>query len=82
MIIFHGNIVYAKNQDELTVHRDSYLVERMEETGLYGYIGKVNMDTDSPEYLCETPEQIVERFCYLGETGNIRARYLGGEKIG
>lgn len=29
-----------------------------------------------------TPSEIVERFCYLGETKHIRARYLNGEKIG
>ena len=29
-----------------------------------------------------TPVQMVERFCYLGETGNIHARYLAGKKIG
>ena len=29
-----------------------------------------------------TPAQMVERFCYLGETKHIRARYLDGEKIG
>ncbi len=41
-----------------TIHREatSYLVQRMEERGLYGYIGKVNMDTGSPDYLCETTE--------------------------
>lgn len=27
------------------------------------------------------PEQIVERFCYIGEKGNIRARYLNGEEL-
>ena len=29
-----------------------------------------------------TPGQTVERFCYLGETGHIRARFLAGKKIG
>ena len=28
-----------------------------------------------------SPVQIVERFCYLGETGNIHARFLRGEKM-
>lgn len=28
-----------------------------------------------------TPAQTVERFCYLGETRHIRARYLAGKKI-
>ncbi len=29
-----------------------------------------------------TPAQVVERFCYIGTTDNIRARYLGGRCIG
>ena len=28
-----------------------------------------------------TPEQAVERFCYIGTPANIRARYLDGERI-
>ena len=28
-----------------------------------------------------TPVQITERFCYLGETGHIKARYLSGKRI-
>lgn len=41
-----------------TIHREatSYLIRRMEERGLYGYVGKVNMDINSPDYLCETVE--------------------------
>ena len=44
-----------------TIHREAagYLISRMEEKGLYAYVGKVNMDTDSPEYLCETAEDSV-----------------------
>lgn len=39
-----------------TIHREatSYLIRRMEERGLYGYVGKVNMDIQSPDDLCET----------------------------
>lgn len=42
-----------------TIHREatSYLVQRMEERGLYGFIGKVNMNIGSPDYLCETVEE-------------------------
>ncbi len=42
-----------------TIHRDatSYLIQRMEERGLYGFIGKVNMNIGSPDYLCETVEE-------------------------
>jgi len=42
-----------------TIHREatSYLVQRMEERGLYGFVGKVNMNIQSPEYLCESTEE-------------------------
>ena len=42
-----------------TIHREaaSYLIERMEEKGLYGCVGKVNMNTGAPDYLCETTEE-------------------------
>lgn len=38
-----------------TIHYDasSHLFEAMEEKGLYAYVGKVNMDRNSPDYLCE-----------------------------
>ena len=28
-----------------------------------------------------TPEQVVERFCYIGTKENIKARYLNGEAL-
>ena len=28
-----------------------------------------------------TPEQIVERFCYIGNASHIKARYLSGRRI-
>ncbi|MBR1746854.1 MAG: amidohydrolase family protein [Clostridia bacterium] len=39
-----------------TIHEQStgYLLERLEEAGIDAYVGKVNMDTDSPESLLET----------------------------
>ena len=42
-----------------TIHREttSRLLERMEERKLRAYVGKVNMDIQSPEYLCETAEE-------------------------
>lgn len=42
-----------------TIHREatSYLIRRMEERGLYGFIGKVNMNIGSPDYLCETVDE-------------------------
>lgn len=50
-----------------TIHREatSYLIRRMEERGLYGFVGKVNMNIGSPDYLCETTEESLletERF--------------------
>ena len=53
-----------------TIHRETtgYLVDRMEERGLYGYISKVNMDTDSPEALCEdTKESLLETEKFLDQ---------------
>ena len=46
-----------------TIHRDAtnYLFDKMEEKGMYGYVGKVNMDCNSPEFLIETTEEISER---------------------
>lgn len=39
-----------------TIHKEAtrLLMDLMEETGLKTYIGKVNMDRNSPEYLCES----------------------------
>lgn len=50
-----------------TIHYEasSYFFKAMEEKGLYGYVGKVNMDRNSPGYLCESTEaslQDTERF--------------------
>lgn len=50
-----------------TIHREaaSYLIRRMEERGLYGFVGKVNMNIGAPDYLCETVEESLretERF--------------------
>jgi len=53
-----------------TIHRPAtnYLFSKMEEKGLYGYVGKVNMDMGSPEYLCETTEEsLAETEKYLAE---------------
>ncbi len=38
-----------------TCHKEAtlWLMEKMEEAGLAGYVGKVNMDRNSPEGLCE-----------------------------
>ncbi len=38
-----------------TIHADAtlLLMEKLEDAGLTAYVGKVNMDRNSPEYLCE-----------------------------
>lgn len=48
---FHANVF-------TTIHREAadYLYSRMEEKGLYGFVGKVNMDCNSPDFLRETTE--------------------------
>ncbi len=42
-----------------TIHPEAtgYLLERMEEAGMRAFVGKVNMDKASPDYLCETTGQ-------------------------
>lgn len=53
-----------------TIHRPAtnYLFKRMEEKGLYGYVGKVNMDMGAPDFLCETTEEsLAETEKYLAE---------------
>ncbi len=42
-----------------TIHRPAtnYLFKKLEEKGIYAYVGKVQMDMASPEYLCETTEE-------------------------
>lgn len=44
-----------------TIHQDStlLLMDLMEKTGLYSYIGKVNMDRNSPDFLIESSEQSI-----------------------
>jgi guanine deaminase len=46
-----------------TIHPEAtgYLLEKLEEKGLSAYVGKVNMDKASPEYLCETTEDSLRR---------------------
>lgn len=68
---FHANIF-------TTIHRETagILVEEMERRGLYGLIGKVNMDFASPEYLCETvDESLRETELFIEQySGNQTAR--------
>lgn len=42
-----------------TIHTPAtlMLMEKLEKAGLYGYVGKVNMDRNSPDYYCEADAQ-------------------------
>lgn len=42
-----------------SLHREAthVLMEELERAGVTGYVGKVNMDRNSPEYLCESTEE-------------------------
>ena len=56
-----------------TIHSQAtgYLLELLEKKGLLAFVGKVNMDKASPEYLCETMEDS------LRETEAFLERYSG-----
>ena len=56
-----------------TIHREAtgYLIERMEKEGMYALVGKVNMNMDSPDYLCESTEES------LRETEIFLEQYMG-----
>ena len=62
-----------------TIHYEasSYLFRAMESNGLHGYVGKVNMDMNSPDYLTEDTEQSLldtERFLaeHSGGMGHVK----------
>lgn len=67
---FHAN-VFA------TIHREAteYLFNRMEDKGMYGFIGKVNMDCNSPDFLIETTDKS------LKETEIYLANHTGNKKV-
>ena len=46
-----------------TIHYDAsdYLFHALSDKGMYAYVGKVNMDMNSPEYLCETTEESLKQ---------------------
>lgn len=50
-----------------------YLMDALEATGLETYVGKVSMDRNSPEYLCETTAESVHRTITWPE--DIHGRY-------
>ena len=45
-----------------TIHRESteILMDLIEKSGLYAYVGKVNMDRNSPDYLIEETKESIE----------------------
>ena len=45
-----------------TIHTEAtgFLLEQFEQKGMQAYVGKVNMDTDSPKYLLETTAKSLE----------------------
>ncbi len=45
-----------------TIHNDAtlYLMNELEKTGFKGYVGKVNMDRNSPKYLVETTNKSIK----------------------
>lgn len=60
-----------------TIHFDasSYLFHALEEKGLYAYVGKVNMDQNSPDFLCENTLDSVK------ETERFLAEHTGGKTV-
>lgn len=60
-----------------TIHPDasSYLFETLERRGLFAYVGKINMDCNSPDFLCETTEDS------LRDTERFLAEHQGGKTV-
>lgn len=54
-----------------TIHKEAtlLLMEMLEESGIKGYVGKVNMDRNCPAYLCET-QSLAETKKWLKEATN------------
>ena len=58
-----------------TIHSEAtgYLLEVLEKKGISAYVGKVNMDKASPEYLCETAEgSLLETEAFLEKYAGYR----------
>lgn len=56
-----------------TIHREAtqLLMDKLEDSGLITYVGKVNMDRNSPDYLCEqTDESISETQEWIEQTAD------------
>ncbi|MCI2056973.1 MAG: amidohydrolase family protein [Oscillibacter sp.] len=60
-----------------TIHYDAsaYLFQALEGAGLSAYVGKVNMDCNSPEFLCEDTDDS------LRETERFLAEHQGGKTV-
>ncbi|MEA4939350.1 MAG: amidohydrolase family protein [Christensenella sp.] len=60
-----------------TIHRDAtdVLFDLLEKNGLSAFVGKVNMDQNSPDFLCETTRES------LDETERFLADHRGGRSV-
>ena len=60
-----------------TIHYDAcdLFFRMLEESGMYAFTGKVNMDMNSPDFLVETTEES------LRETDRFIAEHSGGERV-
>ncbi len=60
-----------------SIHYDasSYLFRAMESKGMYGYVGKTNMDMNSPDFLSETTAD------GLRETERFVSEHIGGSTV-
>ena len=53
----HSPITVPSSLQRCTFLQQSFM-DKLEATGLKTYVGKVNMDRNSPEFLCETPPRL------------------------
>ncbi|MCR5272737.1 MAG: amidohydrolase family protein [Lachnospiraceae bacterium] len=60
-----------------TIHGDTagHLIKFMEDAKMHGFVGKVNMDMNSPDYLTEDTEES------LKETEAFLEKHIGGERV-
>lgn len=60
-----------------TIHQSAsnILFQIMEQAGMYGFVGKVNMDRNAPDYLCETTEES------LRETEQFVSEHSGSGRV-
>ena len=77
MDLYHGHILYSKSRDELAVFENSKVGSFEKGTRFDALV--IDGLSDAARKL--RPEQVIERFCYIGTKENIKARYLNGEAI-